>query len=38
MQAISPRQRVIIRAAVLLAILMLLAVFGVLGRTPPIVH
>ena len=36
--AISPHQRLIIRAIVLVAILMVLAVFGILGRNPPIVH
>ena len=38
MQTISTRQRLLLRAIVLVAILMFLAMLGFLGRNPPIVH
>jgi hypothetical protein len=38
MQTISTRQRLLLRAIVLVALLLLLAMFGFLGRNPPIVH
>jgi hypothetical protein len=37
MQEISTRQRVLVRAIVLVIILMVLAMCGLLRRTPPIV-
>jgi hypothetical protein len=37
MQEISTRQRVLVRAIVLVIILMVLAMFGLLRRNPPIV-
>ena len=38
MQAISTRQRFLLRAIVLAAILVALAMFGLLDRTPAVVH
>jgi hypothetical protein len=38
MQAISTRQRLLLRAIVVLTILILLAIFGVLSRGPAIVQ
>ena len=37
MEEISTRQRVLLRAIVLAIILVVLAIFGLLGRKPPIV-
>jgi hypothetical protein len=37
MQAISRRQRLLLRAIVVVVILMVLALFGLLGRNPPVV-
>jgi hypothetical protein len=38
MQTISTRQRLLLRAIVLVALLLLLAMLGFLARNPPIVH
>jgi hypothetical protein len=38
MQEISTRQRVLLRAIVLVIILMVLAMFGLIRRNPPIVY
>ena len=38
MQAITTRQRLLLRAIVLAAILLALAMFGLLERNPAIVH
>jgi hypothetical protein len=38
MQEISPRQRIVLRAIVLVIILIVLATFGLLRRNAPIVH
>jgi hypothetical protein len=38
MQKITTRQRVLLRAIVLAVILLVLAMFGLLGRKPPLVY
>lgn len=38
MEQITKRQRFVLRALVVVAILMLLGIFGVLGRNPPVVY